>query len=167
MKKLHYNHYINQKLFQRQMSVFILVHPVKVNPMVVIALTSNHQGKVKQECLLSTRISHWEVKNPLIFSARKCRNIAGFHIVEGAYLHLLELVSCINLEKKYFIQKWRKIMLLFLPTRECFCSPAWQNANGQFPRLNQKSLTAKFKYTDEMQRNSTSKCCTKSSELAK
>lgn len=58
MKKLSDTHYINQKLFQTQMSVFILVHTVKVNPMVVIALTSNHQGKVKQEHLLSTRISH-------------------------------------------------------------------------------------------------------------
>lgn len=58
MKKLHYNHYIHQKLFQRQMSVFILVYPDKVNPVVVIALTSNSQGMVKQECLLSTRVSH-------------------------------------------------------------------------------------------------------------
>lgn len=41
MKGLHYNHCINQKLLQRQTSVFISVHLVKVNPMVVIALTSN------------------------------------------------------------------------------------------------------------------------------
>jgi len=58
MKELHYYHYINQKHLRRQTSVFILVHLVKVNPMVVIALTSNSSGKVKQECLPSTRISH-------------------------------------------------------------------------------------------------------------
>lgn len=78
MKKLSYTHYINQKFFQTQMSVFILVHTVKANPMVVIALTSNHQGKVKQECLLSTRISHWEVETPLFFQQENTETFPAF-----------------------------------------------------------------------------------------
>lgn len=78
MKKSSYTHYINQKLFQRQMSVFILVQTAKVNPMVVLTLTSNHQGKVKQECLLSTRISHREVKKPLFFQQENEESLPAF-----------------------------------------------------------------------------------------
>lgn len=37
----------------------------------------------------------------------------------------VEFVSYINLGKSNFIQKRRKIILPFLPIRECFSSPAW------------------------------------------